>query len=71
MNLSEFVERYGQARAAELLGVHQTAISQALRKSRAIYIDFDEKGEISAAEVKPFPNRKANQHAPDTQHTNA
>ncbi|EIU7558160.1 Cro/CI family transcriptional regulator [Providencia rettgeri] len=71
INLFEFVERYGQAKVAELLGVHQTAISQALRKSRAIYIAFDEKGGISAEEIKPFPSRKGNPYAPDTQHTDA
>lgn len=70
--LSEFVKTHGQARAAYMLGVHQTAISQALRNSRSIYVSVDENGAVLAEEIKPFPNRKdGNDELSATLHTDA
>ncbi|KLN96177.1 Cro/CI family transcriptional regulator [Moellerella wisconsensis] len=56
--LSEYVKNNSQEKAASLIGVHQTAISKALREGRNILLTTTENG-IQAIEIKPFPsNRK-------------
>ncbi|MEQ5206592.1 Cro/CI family transcriptional regulator [Proteus sp. fly-1067] len=69
--LSEFVRKNGQGRTAELLGVHQTAISQALRKGRIIYISTNGLGGYEAEEIKPFPNKIKEQLGAPSQHADA
>ena len=39
ISLAEFVGEVGQAKAADAIGVHQTAISKAIRVGRQIFIN--------------------------------
>ncbi|HBO22451.1 MAG TPA: hypothetical protein DD649_06120 [Providencia sp.] len=55
--LSEYVKNNSQEKAASLIGVHQTAISKALREGRNILLTATEGG-IQAIEIKPFPSNK-------------
>lgn len=55
--LSEFVKENSQEKAALLIGVHQTAISKALREGRNILLTTTKDG-IQAIEIKPFPGNK-------------
>lgn len=57
IQLSEFVKNNSQKKAAELIGVHQTAISKAIREKRNILLSFTDKG-TQAIEIKPFPSNK-------------
>lgn len=52
-SLSEYVRENGQAKAAEILGVTQGAVSQAVAKNRDIYIE-EKDGTTSAYEIKRF-----------------
>ncbi|MBA4993256.1 Cro/CI family transcriptional regulator [Pseudomonas aeruginosa] len=56
--INEFVAEQGQAKAAELLGVTQGAISKALRAGRKINVYRYEDGSYSAEEVRAFPAQK-------------
>ncbi|AOM39451.1 Cro/CI family transcriptional regulator [Xenorhabdus hominickii] len=56
--LSEYVKLYGQAKTARLVGVHQTAISKALRAGRKIFLVCQEDGTYKAEECRPFPSQK-------------
>lgn len=58
MTLAEFVEVNGQAKAADAIGVHQTAISKALRVRRKIFVTTTNNGDVEAEEVRPFPSGK-------------
>jgi len=58
MTLAEYVEVNGQAKAANALRVHQTAISKALRVRRNIFVTTTPDGEVEAEEVRPFPSSK-------------
>lgn len=52
-------ENKSQSRFADLVGVHQTAISKANRENRNIFVIEDEKG-VSAFEIKAVFNTKPN-----------
>lgn len=39
ISLAEYVDEVGQARAADAIGVHQTAISKAIRVGRKIFVN--------------------------------
>lgn len=52
-SLSEYVRENGQAKAAVILGMTQGAVSQAVAKSRDIYIE-ERNGTTSAYEIKRF-----------------
>ncbi|OKP05387.1 Cro/CI family transcriptional regulator [Xenorhabdus eapokensis] len=56
--LSEYVKLNGQVKAARLIGVHQTAISKALRSGRKIFLIRQEDGTYKAEECRPFPSQK-------------
>ncbi len=56
--LSEYVKLNGQANAARLVGVHQTAISKALRSGRQIFLIRQKDGSYKAEECRPFPSQK-------------
>ncbi|PHM73665.1 Cro/CI family transcriptional regulator [Xenorhabdus kozodoii] len=56
--LSEYVRLNGQTKAARLVGVHQTAISKALRSGRKIFLIRQEDGTYKAEECRPFPSQK-------------
>lgn len=58
MTLADYVSDVGQAEAAKAIGVHQTAISKALRVGRAITINTLPNGKIEAVEARPFPAKK-------------
>ncbi|MEX2952546.1 Cro [compost metagenome] len=58
ITLADYVEANGQAKAADMIGVHQTAISKAVRVGRKIFIKKMPDGTIEAEEVRPFPSNK-------------
>ncbi|EBM5663462.1 hypothetical protein K2T75_002330 [Salmonella enterica] len=60
VTLADFVSEKGQQKTASMLGVHQTAISKALRTGRAIFIHQLPDGKVKAEEVRPFPGSRAN-----------
>ncbi|EHD21293.1 MULTISPECIES: Cro/CI family transcriptional regulator [Brenneria] len=53
--LADFVRENGQAKAADALGVHQTAISKAVRTGRKIFVIQLPDGHVEAEELRPFP----------------
>lgn len=58
ISLAQYVDEVGQAKAAQAIGVHQTAISKAVRVGRQIFIDKLPTGEVKAIEYREFPHRK-------------
>ncbi|NNS07303.1 Cro/CI family transcriptional regulator [Erwinia sp. JH02] len=56
--LADYVKQNGQAKAADAIGVHQTAISKAVRVGRKIFITTLANGKIEAEEHRPFPSTK-------------
>lgn len=58
IELAEYVNAHGQAKAAEAIGVTQGAISKALSVGRRIFIDQLPDGKIKAEECRPFPYSK-------------
>lgn len=58
ISLAEYVDEVGQARAADAIGVHQTAISKAIRVGRKIFVNTLPDGKINAEEIKPFPHNR-------------
>lgn len=56
--LSDFAQKHGQVRAAELLGITQGAVSKALRVGRQVYVQVNEDGTYTAEELRPFPSSK-------------
>jgi len=56
--LTDYVRDKGQANAAAELGMHQTAISKALRAGRKVIVTQMPDGTITAEEVRPFPSQK-------------
>lgn len=58
ISLADYVADKGQAKAADAIGVHQTAISKAVRTGRAIFVKTNQDGSVEAEEVRPFPCTK-------------
>lgn len=58
ISLAQYVSEVGQAKAAAAIGVHQTAISRAVRVGRQIYILKLPDGEVKAIEYRDFPHRR-------------
>ena len=56
--LGEYVRENGQAHTADVIGVHQTAISKAVRVGRQIFITRLPDGRVAAEEIRPFPTPK-------------
>lgn len=56
--LTDYVKDKGQAFAAESLGVHQTAISKAIRAGRNVMVTLMPDGSVKALEVRSFPSQK-------------
>ncbi|WP_304168272.1 Cro/CI family transcriptional regulator [Lonsdalea britannica] len=56
--LADYVRANGQAKAASEIGVHQTAISKAVRVGRKIFITRTPDGKVEAEEHRPFPSNK-------------
>ncbi|AYH09394.1 Cro/CI family transcriptional regulator [Pectobacterium carotovorum] len=61
--LADFVRENGQAKAADAIGVHQTAISKAVRTGRKIFVTHLPDGSVEAEELRPFPCGKINSSA--------
>lgn len=58
LTLADYVKENGQAKAADAIGVHQTAISKAVRVGRKIFITTLPDGRVQAEELRPFPSSK-------------
>ncbi|MGL4725741.1 MAG: Cro/CI family transcriptional regulator [Scandinavium sp.] len=58
ISLAKYVEEVGQVKAARAIGVHQTAISKAIREGRQIFINKLPTGEVRAFEYRQFPHRR-------------
>ena len=58
ISLAEYVGEVGQAKAADAIGIHQTAISKAIRVGRQIFINRLPGGKILAEEIRPFPHKR-------------
>jgi len=58
VTLADYVKENGQAKAADIIGVHQTAISKAVRVGRKIFITTKPDGSVEAEELRPFPSSK-------------
>ncbi|MFS1583928.1 MAG: Cro/CI family transcriptional regulator [Candidatus Arsenophonus phytopathogenicus] len=56
--LSDYLKENSQEKAANLIGVHQTAISKAIRTGRKIFLIPNKDGRFTADEHKPFPSNK-------------
>ncbi|HEJ7994962.1 TPA: hypothetical protein SMI16_000368 [Serratia liquefaciens] len=54
-SLADYVKENGQAKAADVIGVHQTAISKAIRTNRKIFVTTLPNGKVEAEELRPFP----------------
>jgi len=61
MTLEEFIdiENNNQEKAAELIGVTQSAISQAIANGREIYVQQYSKNRFGGYEFKPFGSMRA------------
>jgi len=58
ISLAQYVSEVGQTNAARAIGVHQTAISKAVRVGRQIFIDRLPDGGVKAIEIREFPHQK-------------
>lgn len=58
LTLADYVKENGQAKAADAIGVHQTAISKAVRVGRKIFVTTLPDGRVQAEELRPFPSIK-------------
>lgn len=56
--ITDFAAKHGQARASELLGCTQGALSKALSHGRVIFVIRHRDGSYQAEEVRPFPSQK-------------
>ncbi|ANJ92455.1 Cro/CI family transcriptional regulator [Serratia plymuthica] len=54
--LPDYVSKHGQGKAAEELGVYQSAISKALKNKRNITVLVHASGKVEAEELRPFPS---------------
>lgn len=59
ISLAEYVNEVGQVKAADAIGVHQTAISKAIRVGRQIFINRLPNGKVQAEEIRSFPHSKS------------
>ncbi len=62
ISLDAYVKEKGQEVVAEQFGLHQTAISKAIRTGRDITIIQHPDGSVEAKEVKPFPSKHPTGH---------
>lgn len=58
IKLKDYARRFGQTKAAQDLGVYQSAIFKALTAKRNITVIVHADGSISAEELKPFPSTR-------------
>ncbi|CNE47438.1 Cro/CI family transcriptional regulator [Yersinia enterocolitica] len=57
LSLSAFANEYGQANAANMLGVRQSAINKAMKYKRKITVILHDNGDIEAEELRKFPSQ--------------
>lgn len=55
ISLSEFAAEKGQTKAAELLGLYQSALCKAIKSGRDIQVIENEDGSYTAEETRKFP----------------
>lgn len=55
LTLKEFAEQVSQSKAADQLGVRQSAISKAIRNGRNVTVRIYPDGSVKAEETKDFP----------------
>lgn len=55
ISLAEFAAEKGQTKAAELLGLYQSALSKAIKSGRDIQVIENEDGSFVAEETRKFP----------------
>ncbi|MBF4179083.1 Cro/CI family transcriptional regulator [Lelliottia nimipressuralis] len=58
ITLKSFAEEVGQVKAADQLGVRQSAISKAIKSGRNVVVTISNGGEVTAEEVKAFPSQR-------------
>jgi len=58
IKLKDYVKQHGQTKAAQYLGVYQSAIFKAIALNRNITLTIHDDGLITAEETKPFPSIK-------------
>ncbi|CVG70483.1 hypothetical protein V3510_002800 [Serratia marcescens] len=58
ISLKDFAGEMGQEKAAQSLGVRQSAISKALRAGRDIFVIIHPDGRFEAKELKTFPSQQ-------------
>ena len=63
IKLNEYAQRFGQTKAAQDLGVYQSAIFKALTAKRDITVIVHADGCVSAEELKPFPSIRRDNNA--------
>ena len=63
IKLKDYVKQHGQTKAAQVLGIYQSAISKAIDLNRDITLTIHSNGVITAKETKPFPSIKKNTQA--------
>ncbi|MBT0725442.1 hypothetical protein HH682_13645 [Rosenbergiella sp. S61] len=63
IKLKDYVKQHGQTKAAQDLGVYQSAIFKAIALNRDITLTIHSNGVITAKETKPFPSIKKNTQA--------
>jgi hypothetical protein len=59
LTLSEFAEKHGHTKAAQLLGLSQGGLSKAIRAGRHVTVACHDDGTYSASEHRPFPSQKS------------
>jgi predicted DNA-binding protein (UPF0251 family) len=58
--LKAFVEEHGQNKAAQLMGITQSAVSQMLRSGRNVVVELDQFGQfVEAREIRIIRGAKA------------
>lgn len=62
ISLAEFVGEVGQAKAADAIGVHQTAISKAIRVGRQIFITDCQTGKLRLKRLSLSRTAKPRKH---------
>ncbi|CAI3798578.1 hypothetical protein GLGCALEP_02120 [Pseudomonas sp. MM221] len=56
ISLADFAAEKGQTKAAELLGLYQSALSKAIKSGREIQVIENEDGSYTAEETRRFPS---------------
>ncbi|HCM6144865.1 Cro/CI family transcriptional regulator [Klebsiella aerogenes] len=63
IKLKDYAQRFGQTKAAQDLGVYQSAIFKAITSKRDITVIVHADGSVSAEELKSFPSNRREPNA--------